>query len=116
MVVSEFLRNHSSYVLDGYPRNAEQAEALGADIDLLLLINVDEEECIRRILERNQGREDDNYETAQKRYQAYQDVTQPMLKFYDCKVRMNTIDGCKKVEHIFKQICDIIDNISNKAK
>jgi len=50
-IVAEALKTADGYVLDGYPRNLEQAEYLSeiTDLDAVLYLDVDEEELVDRL-------------------------------------------------------------------
>ena len=77
------------YILDGFPRNVSQAEALSsmngiAGIDQVLLLEVDTEELVQRLLSRakDQGRADDNEESIRNRLDVYRDETSPLVDWY----------------------------------
>lgn len=79
----------SGFVLDGFPRTGEQARALdellaaaGREPVRVVCLEVPEEELIRRIMSRAEGRSDDNEETVRNRLQIYQRDTRPMLEHY----------------------------------
>lgn len=60
----------------------------GTDVSVMLNIQVDEEELIKRLLERGKtsGRSDDNLETIKKRLDTYNRDTTPVIDFYKKKV------------------------------
>src|SRR6266487_4708070 len=76
------------FLFDGFPRTVAQAEALDkllhlkrSDIALVLLLDVNEEELIRRLVQRGKtsGRSDDADENVQrKRQEIYQKETLPV--------------------------------------
>ena len=62
--------------MDGFPRNEDNLKVWNqmipeAEVMFLLLIETPLEECTRRILQRSEGRSDDNPEVIQKRYVTY---------------------------------------------
>jgi len=68
--------NSKGVIFDGFPRTIPQAEALkkmlnerGTDVSIMLNLQVDEDELIKRLLERGKvsGRSDDNLETIKSR-------------------------------------------------
>ena len=79
----------AGYIFDGYPRNITQAEALdslmqekGQTIHMLVALKVEDEEIVRRILNRakTSGRTDDADETIiRKRIQVYKEETSPVF-------------------------------------
>ena len=65
------------YLLDGFPRNVAQAQALTAalgddSVQVALLLDVDEEEIVDRLMKRAaEGRADDNEDTIRRRLEVY---------------------------------------------
>lgn len=96
-----------NYILDGYPRKLSQTSTLN-DIDLVLFIEVSEDEAIRRILHRNEGRSDDNAESIRKRLQVFKEETEPVINFYKEKGVLEVVDGNGNEEEIFGKIKEII--------
>ena len=75
-------------IFDGFPRTIPQAKALkamlnerGTDVSVMLNLQVDEDELIKRLLERGKvsGRSDDNLETIKSRLEVYHTQTAPWL-------------------------------------
>ena len=76
------------YVLDGFPRTVEQAEAafrvvqaLGAEVQAAVHLDVPREELVRRLLSRGRG-SDDTEAVIEHRLQVYQENTVPLLEYY----------------------------------
>ena len=76
------------FILDGYPRSVEQAEALtrmlaarNTKLDAVLEFRVCEEELLKRLKDR--GRADDTEEVIHNRMKVYRDETAPLLEYYD---------------------------------
>lgn len=99
------------YILDGFPRTVVQAEAFDAfleknndELDAFILLSVPEEELIKRILSRGEGRSDDTEEKVKTRLQVYRDETQPVRKHYEEQGKVQEIDGIGTIDEIFKRI------------
>jgi adenylate kinase len=97
------------YLLDGFPRNLRQAEALAEvlgdeALDTIVYLDVDEEEIIARLLKRAEieGRADDNEETIRHRLEVFHGETEPLIAYYGDRVRR--IDGTGSVEDIYCRI------------
>ena len=79
-------------LFDGFPRNVQQAESLdqllaqrGTPLDMVLELQVDSEELVRRMLARK--RPDDTPDTIAERLRVYQNQTAPVLQYY-CATRV----------------------------
>jgi adenylate kinase len=115
-LVSEFFHSANPpkcFVLDGYPRNGEQAEFLDRDLKecglgltRVILFNVPEEELIRRMTSRRltDRRDDDDDATVRKRLKLYHDTTAPIAEYYRKAGLLVEIDADGDVEAIHKQI------------
>lgn len=93
----------NGFVLDGYPRTVDQAEALERmlkesdhELDAVINIDVDEEVVVQRMLAR--GRGDDTEEVIRNRMHVYQSETAPLLEHYDGLVV--TINGVGAVDEV----------------
>ncbi len=100
------------YLLDGFPRNAAQAETLTAGvgagaIELVVLLEVGEDELVARLLGRaaELGRSDDNEETIRRRLRVYHEETAPLVGYYPAAgVPVAAIDGVGTVDDVFARI------------
>ena len=93
------------FILDGYPRSVEQAEALrklleaqGTEIDAVLEFQVCEEELLKRLKER--GRADDTEEVIHNRMQVYRDETEPLLEYYSTN-NLQAVDAVGTPDEVF---------------
>ena len=113
-VIGERIAQHEAadgFILDGFPRNLEQASALeqllaerGEDIDAVVEFQVPEDELVRRLLGR--GRTDDTEDVIRRRQQVYRDETAPLLEHY--RDRLVTIDAVGSVEEITDRVADAL--------
>jgi adenylate kinase len=117
--IAEQTKGSKGIILDGFPRNVAQAEALeelmkklNKETTVLLDLNVDDEELIKRLLIRGEtsGRSDDNLETIKKRLQVYVSKTAPVSDFYKNKNKYAAINGMGTVDEIFGRISSVIDS------
>jgi adenylate kinase len=100
-------------LLDGFPRTPGQAEALdallaefGARMTAAVLLEVPEDELVRRLLSRaeQEGRADDNETTIRKRMEVYRASTRPLLDFYATRDLLLRIDGVGAVDEVTDRI------------
>ncbi len=103
------------YILDGFPRTVVQAEAFDSflesnndKLDAFILLSVPEEELIKRILSRGEGRSDDTEEKVKTRLQVYREETRPVMKHYEKQGKVQEIDGIGTIDEIFKRIKDAL--------
>ena len=92
------------FILDGYPRSVEQAEALtgmlaarDTKLDAVLEFRVSEDELLKRLKDR--GRADDTEEVIHNRMKVYRDETAPLLEYYDGTVK--TVDAVGSFDEVF---------------
>jgi len=105
------------FILDGYPRNLAQAEALdklleriSQPVDEALLIDVDIDSVVQRIKLRatREGRSDDSEEVARKRMKVYEDQTAPVIDYYARKGLLSRVLGEGNVEDVFQRIRGVL--------
>jgi adenylate kinase len=109
------------FIFDGFPRTRPQAEALdkllgdmGQQIDALIMLDVPEDEIVKRITLRGKesNRTDDCDATVvRNRFKVYQSKTAPIYAYYDEKKRAFKISGIGTIDDIFHHLCDTIDSL-----
>jgi adenylate kinase len=128
------------FILDGFPRNGAQADALmaaferlGRRITAVLLIDVSDEEVVRRISGRrvsvktgrpyhvetdppkHEGRcdvdgsrlvqrDDDKPEVVRKRLEVYHDETEPLISYFDDRGLLRRVDGTRSPVEVHDHI------------
>jgi adenylate kinase len=104
-------------ILDGFPRTAAQAELVdktlgerGQRLNYILLLDVTEEEQLRRMRQRAQveGRSDDTPEAIKTRLQVYQRDTAPLIAHYAQRGIVHRVPGTGTVDQIAEEIKRII--------
>ena len=128
------------YILDGFPRNVFQAEALGGitALDAVIDIHVPVSRLMARLTGRRvcpgcgesyhvdtlEGkntcakcgenlyrRADDNEATVAERLSVYASQTEPLIGFYNSLGLLKTIDGDKDKESVFAKIRSVLDGL-----
>lgn len=97
------------FILDGYPRNLAQANALdgllariGQPLGAVLKLNVPDAAIVKRceIRFEQEHRADDNPETVRKRLAVYAEQTAPVADFYAKRGLLTEIDGVGEIDAI----------------
>jgi adenylate kinase len=135
-------------ILDGFPRTVPQAEALdkllagiGAQVSVVLLLNITEDEAVRRISGRricpvcervyhvefnppsvagrcdDDGaellhREDDNPDVVRERFRLYLSKTAPLVDYYRAKGLLAEIDAMQPIEAITPDMVKAIRQVT----
>jgi adenylate kinase len=98
------------YVLDGFPRTVEQAEAsfpvaqaLGVEVQAAIHLDVPTEELVRRLLSRRRGSEDTEA-VIEHRLEVYLEKTVPLLAYYAGRELMFAVDGVQPPDVVHEEI------------
>jgi adenylate kinase len=111
-------------VLDGFPRNTSQADALndllaemGGRIDVVPYIHVNQEVLVARLLQRAEieGRADDNEETIRTRMKVYQEQTAPLLDYYRERNLLVEVNGEQSIDEVQQSLLLVIQEAATAA-
>ena len=98
------------YVLDGFPRTVEQAkaaftvaQALGAEVQAAVHLDVPAAELVRRLLSRGRG-SDDTEAVIAHRLEVYREKTIPLLDYYAGREWMFAVDGTQPAAAVHEDI------------
>jgi adenylate kinase len=106
------------FILDGFPRNVPQAEALdamlaarGQHLDAVVALRVDEAVLAARIAGRREitHRADDNPETVKTRLTAYHEETAPLLPHYAAQNKLFVVDSMAAPAVVQREIVALLD-------
>lgn len=141
-VIAERIAQHEAedgFILDGFPRTVGQAEALGKRMEELgrrltaaILIEVSDEEVLRRLGGRrtcpnghvfhvefdppaDEGkcdvcgeeltiRDDDKPEVIEHRLEQYREKTEPLVAWYDDRGLLERVDGAKAPDEVYEEV------------
>jgi adenylate kinase len=155
-VIAERLQNEEAadgFILDGFPRTLPQAEALDAkmkelrrEITGVLLIDVSEDEVLRRLggrrtCEENPShiyhvefdppkkegvcdidggklivRDDDKPDVIKNRLATYRDKTEPLIDYYDQRGILNHVNGSQSPDEVEERIHGIIATLRREEE
>ncbi len=109
------------FIFDGFPRTIAQSQALDAflaerdeTINGLIALNVDDEEIVKRLLERGKtsGRKDDaNEDVIRNRIAVYKAETSPVYNYYAEQNKSQIVEGQGSIEEIFDRLSSTIENL-----
>jgi adenylate kinase len=108
------------FVLDGFPRNLAQAEALdrmlesiGRDLDAVLFFDVPVEVGRDRVAgrARTEGRSDDTPEALERRLAIYHEQTVPVVERYRATGKLVPLLAERPVNDVFAQIQDALEQV-----
>jgi adenylate kinase len=109
------------FVLDGFPRNGVQAEALDEmltaierPLDLVLFFDLDDETATERVSGRahEEGRSDDTPEVMARRLAIYHAQTEPVVDRYRSAGTLVTLTASLGVDEVFAEIEDAIEALA----
>jgi adenylate kinase len=102
------------FILDGYPRNADQAEALsnalaakGAAIDRVVYLTAPIDELVERMLKR--GRQDDTEDVIRTRFEVYEKETAPVLDYFRAIDHVVELNGVGEIEEVHQRIMAVLN-------
>ena len=135
------------FILDGFPRTVPQADALagecerlGKDLTAVLLIDVDDDEVVRRLSGRRtceenghvfhvefnppeeEGvcdidgsrlvvRDDDKPDVIRHRLEQYKDKTEPLVSFYEDRGLLRRVEGAQAPDEVSKEIRGLLSTL-----
>lgn len=107
----------SGVLLDGYPRTADQADALesalaerGQRLAVAVNLDVPIDEVKARMMER--ARSDDTAEAISRRLALYEEQTAPLLEWFRRRGLLATVDGLGAPDEVFDRLAAVVDGRS----
>ncbi|KAG2501792.1 hypothetical protein HYH03_000292 [Edaphochlamys debaryana] len=111
----------SFFLIDGFPRAQDQAEAFEADVTTckgVLFFDCPEEEMEKRLIKRGEtsGRSDDNAETIRKRFRTFLEQSLPVKDHYLAQGKCSVIDAVRPPKDIYEDVKQALDAIKAPRK
>ena len=100
---------HFGFLLDGYPRTLDQAVVLdeilaaqGRSLDAAVVLQVDPEDLVQRLLRRAEieHRSDDTEEVIRRRFEVYDAQTSPLVSLYGNRGIRHEIDASADIDTV----------------
>ncbi|GMJ00187.1 hypothetical protein like AT4G25280 [Hibiscus trionum] len=100
--------DNDKFLIDGFPRTEENRvsfeQIIGIEPNVVLFFDCPEEEMVKRLLNRNQGRVDDNLETIKTRLKVFEALSLPVINYYSQRGKLYTIRARGTEDEIFEQV------------
>lgn len=119
VTLSRFKPREDLLILDGMPRNVNQAQLVQDHLEIRRVINLecsDEEDMIHRIRRRaiRENRADDaNESVIRNRFQVYREKSAPLLSYFD-KDMIATVDANGSPAEVLMQVLNFVIPIQNR--
>ncbi len=116
--------SRDGFVLDGFPRNHAQAEALdemlkeiGRELDVVFALQVSDEVSRTRLSERSrlEGRDDDTPDVIDNRLRIYHEQTEPLVEYYRTRGHVVPIRGDRPIPEVFAEIQEALEHMEARA-
>jgi adenylate kinase len=110
----------AGFLLDGYPRTLAQVteldsmiQATGHQLDAVLVLTVDQEAVVGRLLKRAEieGRADDTEDVIRRRLEVYAEETEPLIAVYGERGLVVSVDGMGDIDDVQKRIFAALDDV-----
>lgn len=136
-IVKKKVKNKKNYILDGFPRDLEQAKLIkDLKIDLLIYLHLSEKQVVQRLSGRRickkgvhtyhikyippkkKGicdydqtkliqRKDDTSKVIKERFKVYHKNTEPLIKYY--KKNLKKVDGSPLPDKVYENVRKVVD-------
>ena len=115
--MAKVVRSGKDAILDGFPRDIEQAEWIAGNIaqviKIVVRINVPKEELMRRLIIR--GRADDTKEVIEERFRITEQNIYSVCEILATKgIKIVDIDGTGTPEEVFARLSSVITEVENE--
>lgn len=114
----------SGFVIDGFPRNLAQAEALdamlaeiGRGLDAIFFFDLPDDVATERMLKRAaaEHRPDDTPEVIARRLEIYHRETEPVVEYYRASGKLVPLHAERPVDDVFGEIRDALRRLEDAA-
>jgi len=112
------------FVLDGFPRNLAQAEALdamlteiGRGLDAILFLDLPDDAATERMLKRaaDENRPDDTPEVIARRLRIYHTETEPIVEHYRATGKLVPLHAERTIDEVYEEVQQALQRFEDAA-
>jgi adenylate kinase len=112
------------FILDGFPRNLAQAEALdemlaeiGRGLSIVFEFQLSDDVCTERMLKRAEveGRTDDTPEVIAERLRIYHEQTEPLVSHYRLLGNLVGIHADRSIDEVFAELQEALEQVAARS-
>jgi adenylate kinase len=124
LIRDKLLEADAGFVLDGYPRNIVQAEALddlleeiGRPLSIIMLLELSDDTARERLTKRAalEGRADDQPEAIERRLRDYHEKTEPVVDHYLATGKLVKMHAERPIDEVWAEIADTLEQLQTRA-
>ena len=124
LIREKVLEADRGFVLDGYPRNLVQAEALddlleeiARPLSVVLLLELADDNARERLTKRAalEGRADDQPEAIERRLRDYHEKTEPVVDHYLVTGKLVKMHAERPIDDVWIEIEDTLEQVQTRA-
>jgi len=124
LIREKLLEAEEGFVLDGYPRNIAQANALDDLLDevdrplsIVLLLQLPDPLAWARLAKRAklEGRVDDTPQVIEERLRTYHGETEPVVEHYRATGKLVQIHAERTIDEVWEEISEALDQVQARA-
>ncbi|XP_010259047.2 PREDICTED: UMP-CMP kinase isoform X2 [Nelumbo nucifera] len=105
---------NNKFLIDGFPRSEENRIAFeritGVEPNIVLFFDCPEDEMVKRVLGRKQGRVDDNIDTIKKRLKVFAALNLPVINHYTRRGKVYKINAVGTIDEVFEKVRQVFDD------
>jgi adenylate kinase len=124
LIRTEIGSSDKGFVLDGYPRNLAQAEALDEMLEqidrplsIVILLELGDDVARERLLKRAEveGRPDDTPDAIARRLDTYHRDTEPVIEHYRARGNLVQVHGDRPVAEVWAEVSEALSAVEARA-
>ena len=124
LIREKVLEADDGFVLDGYPRNLAQAEALdelleeiGRPLSIILLLELSDDTARERLTKRAalEGRADDQPEAIDRRLRDYHTKTEQVVDHYLASGKLVKMHAERPIDEVWAEVADALEQVEARA-